>query len=59
MRTACPWLHRSGDAGDLGQNLEGLGLGGSILGGWNLVAAEVGEVVDPVMGGGEALCLAG
>ena len=59
IRTACPWLRCSGDAGDLGPSLEGLGPGSSILDGWNLVAAEVEEVVDPVMGGQEALCLAG
>ncbi len=52
-------LHRSGDAGDLGPHLEGLGPGGSILDGWNCVAAEMEEVADPVMGGQEALCLAG
>ncbi len=33
MRAACSWLRRSGDAGDLGPNLKGLGPGGSILGG--------------------------
>jgi len=59
IRTACPWLRRSGDASDLGPNLKGLGPGGSILGGWNVVAAEVEEVADPVVGGEEALCLAG
>ena len=58
-RTACAWLRRSGDAGDLGPDLKGLGLGGSILDGWNLMAAEAEEVVDPVVGGQEALCLAG
>ena len=56
-RTACPWLRCSGDAGDLGPNLKGSGPGGSILGGWNLVSAEQEEVVDPVVGGQEALCL--
>jgi len=39
--------------------LNGLGPGGSILDGWNLVTAEQEEVVDPVVGGQEALCLAG
>ena len=57
--TACLWLRRSGDAGDLGPNLKGLGPGGSILDGWNFMAAEQEEVVDPVVGGEEALCLAG
>jgi len=52
-------LRRSGDAVDLGPNLKGLGPGGSILDGWNLVAAEMEEVVDPVVSGQEALCLAG
>ena len=56
--TACPWLCRSGDAGDLGPNLKGLGAVGSILGGRHLMAAEVEEVVDPVMGGKETLRLA-
>jgi hypothetical protein len=55
--TACPWLRPGGDAGDLGPNLKGLGPGSSILGGWNLVTAEVEEVVDPVMGGQETLRL--
>jgi len=59
MRAACSWLRRSGDAGDLGPNLKGLGPGGSILGGGHLMAAEVEEVVDPVVGGEETLCLAG
>ena len=51
-------LCRSGDAGDLGPNLEGLGPCSSILGGGHLMAAEVEEVVDPVVGGQEALRLA-
>ncbi len=59
MSTACPWLHRGGDAGDLGPNLKGLGLGGPVLGGWNPVAAEQEEGVDPVVGGQEALRLSG
>jgi len=59
IRTACPWLCRSGDAGDLGPNLKGLGPGGSMLRSWNLMAAEVEQVVDPVMGREDALCLAG
>ncbi len=52
-------LRRSGDAADLGPNLKGLGPGGSILRSWNLMAAELEEVVDPVVSGEEALCLAG
>ena len=59
IRTACPWLRRSGHAGDLGPSLEGLAPGGAILDGRHLMAAEQEEVVDFVMGGKEALCLAG
>jgi hypothetical protein len=33
--------------------------GGSILGGWNVIAAEMDEVVDLVVGGQETLCLSG
>ncbi len=43
--TACSRLRPSGDAGDLGPNLEGLSPGGSILGGADLVTAEQEEVV--------------
>src|SRR4051812_4223667 len=50
----CP----SGHAGDRGPGLEGLGPGGSILGGWEVIAAEVEEVVDLVVSGEEALGLA-
>ena len=59
IRAADSQLRRSGEAGDLGPNLKGLGPGGSILVGWNSMAAEQQEVVDAVMGGEEALCLAG
>jgi len=38
---------------------QGLGAGGSLLDDWNVVAAEQKKVVDPVMGGQEALRLAG
>ena len=31
----------------------------SILGGWNVIAAEMEQVVDRVVGGQEALCLSG
>ncbi len=58
MRAACSWLRRSGDAGDLGPNPEGLGPGGSILGGGHLIAAEVEKVVNSVVGGEETLRLA-
>jgi hypothetical protein len=51
----CP----SGHAGDLGPGLEGLGSGGSVLSGGAVIAAEVEEIVDPIMGGEEALSLAG
>src|SRR4051812_36554312 len=52
-------LCQSGNAGDLGPGLKGLGPGGSVLGGRAVIAAEVEEIVDPVMGGEEALGLAG
>ncbi len=58
IRTACSEPRQSGDAGDLGPNLKGLDLGGSILDGWNLVAAELEEVADPAVCGQEALSLA-
>src|SRR4051794_9044799 len=51
----CP----SGHAGDRGPGLKGLGPGGSVLGGRAVIAAEVEEIVDPVMGREEALSLAG
>ena len=51
----CP----SGHAGNLSPGLEGLGPGGSILVGGDVVAAEVEEVVDPIVGREEALGLAG
>src|SRR4051812_23402741 len=51
----CP----SGHAGDLGPGLEGLGSGCSILAGGAVIAAEVEEVADLVVGGEEALSLAG
>jgi len=35
-----------------------LGPGGSVLGGRAVIAAEVEKIVDPVMGGEEALGLA-
>src|SRR5689334_23871288 len=37
---------------------KGLGPGGSVLGGREVIAAEVEEIVDPVMGGEETLGLA-
>src|SRR3954469_20313272 len=57
------WAHcrlcPSGHAGDLGPGLEGLGSGGSILGGGAVIAAEVEQVVDLIVSGEEALSLAG
>ena len=58
-RTACPWLRLNWDASDLGSNLIYLGPSGTVLGGRHVIASEVEEVVDPAMGGKEALCLAG
>src|SRR3954470_22696369 len=51
-------LYPSSHAGDLGPGLKGLGPGGSGLGGRAVTAAEVEEVVEPVMGGAERLGLA-
>ena len=51
----CP----SGHAGDLGPGLEGLGPGGSVLGGGAVIAAEMEQVIDLIMSGEEALSLAG
>ena len=51
----CP----SGNAGDRGPGLEGLGPGGAILTGGEVVAAEVEQVVDPLVGGEETTGLAG
>ena len=50
----CP----SGAAADFGPGLEGLGPGGSILGGGAVIAAEVEQVVDLIMDGEKALSLA-
>src|SRR5215212_6154325 len=49
----CP----SGHAGDRGPGLEGLGPGGSILGGREVIAAEVEQVVDLIVRGEKALGL--
>src|SRR3954468_24049563 len=49
----------SGHAGDLGPGLEGLGSGGSVLGGGAVIAAEVEEVGNLIVSGEEALSLAG
>src|SRR6185369_779724 len=50
----CP----SGHAGDRGPGLEGLGPGGSILVGRDVIAAEVEQVVDLIVSGEKALGLA-
>ena len=44
----------AGNAGDVGPGLEGLGPGGSVMGGGEVVATEVEEVVGSVVGGEEA-----
>ena len=49
----------SGRAGDLGPGLEGLGPGGSILGGREVITAEVEEIVDLIVSGEKALGLTG
>jgi hypothetical protein len=51
----CP----SGNAGDLGPGLEGLGSGGSILDGGDVIAAEVEQVIDLIVSREEALGLTG
>jgi hypothetical protein len=51
----CP----SGNAGDLGPGLERLSSGGSILAGSDVIATEVEQVVDPIVGREEALGLTG
>ena len=43
---ACPWLRRSGNAGDLGPNLKGLDTGSSMLNGRHSVTVEVTYSVD-------------
>jgi hypothetical protein len=52
-------LCQSDNPGDLGPGLEGLGPCGSILGGGKVIAAEVEEVVDLIMGREETLGLPG
>jgi hypothetical protein len=52
-------LRQSGNPGDFGPPLEGLGADGSILESREVIAVEVEEVVDPVMGGEETLHLPG
>src|SRR3954468_13097532 len=52
-------LYPSSHAGDLGPGLKGLGSVGSILAGREVIAAEVEQVVDLIVGREEALSLAG
>src|ERR1700757_3749208 len=52
-------LCQSGRTGDLRPGLKGLGPGSSILIGGDVIAAEVEQIVDPLMGGEEAVRLAG
>ena len=46
-------------AGDFGPDLESLALASSVLGSSDVIAAEMEEVVDLIMGRQEALRLAG
>ena len=50
---------RGGYAADLCPDLEGTGPGGSMLGGGDVIATEVEQVVDPIVGREEALGLTG
>jgi len=59
MSSACAQSGRHRNTGHLGPRLEGLDPSGSILVGGEVIAAEVEEVVDPVVGGEETLCLPG
>jgi hypothetical protein len=54
-----PALHGRRDAGDLRPDHEGLRAGAPVLGGGEVIAAEVKEVVDMVVGREEPLHLAG
>jgi hypothetical protein len=51
----CP----SGYAGDRGPGLKGLGPGGSVQDGGEVIAAEVEQVVDLILRREKALCLTG
>ena len=57
------WAHElsasSGDAADLGPYPKGPCPESSILGGWDVIAAKMEEVVDLVVGGQEPLRLSG
>ena len=50
-------LYPSSHAGDLGPGMKGLGSGGSILDGGDVIAAEVEEIVDLIVSGEKALGL--
>jgi hypothetical protein len=52
-------LRQNGSTGDLGPRLEGLGPGGSISNGGEMIATEVKEAVDLVVGREKALRLPG
>jgi hypothetical protein len=52
-------LCRCGNAADFRPNLESLHSGNSVFGGSDVIATEVEEVADLVVGGKETLCLAG
>jgi hypothetical protein len=58
-RRTCRPLCHPGNASDLGPGLQGNGTCGSVLIGWEVIAAEMKEVVDPIMGGEKTLRLAG
>jgi hypothetical protein len=58
-RQKCQSLCHLGNTGNLSPGLKRLGQGCSILFSWKVVAVEMKEVVDPIMGGEEALRLAG
>jgi hypothetical protein len=54
-----PILRGNRDVGDLGPDREGSRAGASVLGGGDVIATEVEEVVDLVVRGEEPLCLTG
>ena len=57
-RSGQPWLCFSLGARDLGPDHAGLRAGGSVLGGGEVIAAEIKEVVDMVVSREKPLCLA-
>ena len=54
-----PALRGSRDVGDLGPDREGSRADASVLGGGDVIATEVEEIVDLIMGREEPLRLAG